>query len=172
MAMNCKKQSRVPLQRARRRGALVCAALLAACGPRAPHGLRSGPEFKVVAVQEEGGLKLDDGGVARLAAIDFPQGAADAVSLLKRDALGRSVRIYFDGAERGAYGASFGHIFARNEAGAWIWLQRSLVKAGAARVAPQGSDREGAVAPFGRGAGGAGREERSVGRSFIFGSRA
>ncbi len=146
MVMSCKKQSRAAPRQARWRGALLLAALLAGCGPNAPHGLRSGPEFKVVAVQEEGGLKLENGGVARLAALDFPKGSADAVNILKRDALGRSGRVYFDGAERDAHGATLGHIYARSEAGAWIWLQRNLVAAGAARVAPQASDRNGAVA--------------------------
>lgn len=148
MAGNCKKQSRVALC-----GVLMIAmtcVLLSACGPKTPKGLRAGPEVKVIAIQEDASLKLEDGAIVHLTALDFPHGAAPAVENLKARALGRKVRLYFDGAERDFSGAVAGQIYARDEAGQWLWLQRDLIQSGSARVLPQATDRTGAMAllPF------------------------
>jgi len=125
-------------------------AVLSACGPKTPHDLRVGPEAKVIAVKDDASLKLEDIGVAHLAALDFPHGASAAVERLKPAVLGRKVRLYFDGAERDFSGALSGQIYVRDEAGRWLWLHCDLVESGLARVRPQPSDRSGAEAlvPF------------------------
>ena len=143
MAVNCKKQSLIA-----RFGALffgMLALMLSACGPQTPTGLRLGPEAKVISVQEDASLKLADGAIARRAVVDMPNGAGASTEALKRDALGRKVRLYFDGAERDSRGAISAHIFVRNEAGQWIRMQGALVEAGLERVHPQATDREGAL---------------------------
>lgn len=125
---------------------LMSFAFLSACGPKAPHGLRAGPEAKVVAIRDDASLKIENNGVAHLAALDFPHGATAAMEALKTKALGRRVRVYFDGAERNDSGALSGQIYARDEAGRWLWLQRALIEAGLARVNPQSVDSSGAEA--------------------------
>lgn len=137
--------------------AAVLLSALSACGPKAPHDLRAGPEAKVIAIKDDASLKLENTGIAHLAALDFPHGAPAAVERLKSAVLGRKVRLYFDAAERDLSGALSGQIYARDEAGRWLWLQRDLVEAGLARVRPQPVDRSGAEAllPFEDGARGA-----------------
>lgn len=144
----CKKQLGTTLLAAWLIFALL--AVLSACGPKTPHDLRVGPEAKVIAVKDDASLKLEDIGVAHLAALDFPHGASAAVERLKPAVLGRKVRLYFDGAERDFSGALSGQIYVRDEAGRWLWLHRDLVESGLARVRPQPSDRSGAEAllPF------------------------
>ena len=128
----------------------VVLSVLSACGPKAPHELRAGPEAKVIFVKDDASLKLENTGIAHLAALDFPHGAPAAVEKLKSAVLGRKVRLYFDGAERDLSGALSGQIYVRDEAGRWLWLQRELVESGLARVRPQSADRSGAEAllPF------------------------
>jgi|GEM_PF-2451796 len=86
MAVNCKKQSR-----AARFGSLLSGVvmLLYACGPKSQNGLCAGPESKVIAIQDDASLKLEDGFIAHLAALDCLQGLAAPVENLKRAALGR-----------------------------------------------------------------------------------
>ena len=147
MGRRCKKQLGMAAA-----GALLATlvAALSACGPKPPHGLRAGPEAKVVAVRDDASLKLEQAGLVHLAALDFPHGAATVAETPKTAALGRRVRFYFDGAERDQSGALSGQIYARDEAGRWFWLQRGLVESGLARVRPQPVDRSGAAAllPF------------------------
>jgi len=130
--------------------AVMSLTVLSACGPKAPDDLRVGPEANVIAVRDDASLKLEDIGLAHLAALDFPHGASAAVERLKPAALGRKVRLFFDGAERDLSGALAGQIYVRDEAGRWRWLQRDLVESGLARVRPKFADRSGAEAllPF------------------------
>lgn len=146
MAVNCRKQRRA--HRFTPAHIVVFAAVLlvlVACGPKAPKGLRAGPESTAAAVREDSAVNLADGSIARFAAIEIVNPPTAAIEMMKARALGRRVRLYFDGAERDVHGALSAQIYVRDEAGDWFWLQKDLVAAGLARVVPQASDRTGAL---------------------------
>jgi endonuclease YncB( thermonuclease family) len=126
----------------------LAALLLAACG-QAPglERLAAGETGVVAQVRSGDSLVLDSGQVVRLAGVEAPWGdepyADQAREVLRRLAGGRKVQLLYGGARKNRYGATLAQVrIAGGE-----WLERSLLRAGAARVRTW-SDNRAMAAPM------------------------
>jgi len=99
---------------------------------------QEGVEGKVIKVAGPLDLVLDNGTEIALSEIGAPAPNKDrpwadiASGMLSREALGKTVRLYFDGAEQDRHGRALAQVFI--DGAQEPWLQRALVQAGAAYV--------------------------------------
>lgn len=145
---------------ARKRGRLArwsaCGAVLislalvtSAHAARAPSPIacaaREGGGGKVVKIIAPLEIELDNGTRVALSEIGTPQLSKDrpgtdiASAVLAREALGKNVRLYFDGDESDRHGRALAQVWI--EGATPPWLQRSLVDEGAAYVDPWPTNR-------------------------------
>jgi endonuclease YncB( thermonuclease family) len=128
---------------------VLCALLLAACGPQIGN-LQKGETGRVVRAYSGDTLELDSGLRVFLAEIDAPRGeqqyAAQSQGELEALALHRDVLLAYGGERRwhstpregeAPREAAIAHVFVRSEGGRWFWLQHELVARGAAFVRPR-----------------------------------
>jgi endonuclease YncB( thermonuclease family) len=124
------------------------ALLLAACG-QAPglERLAAGESGRVVQVRSGDSLVLDSGVTVRLAGVEAPWGdqpyADKAREALRRLVEGRQVQLLYGGARRNRYGSTLAQV--RIAGGGWV--ERTLLRAGAARVRTW-SDNRAMAAPM------------------------
>ncbi|MET0547195.1 MAG: thermonuclease family protein [Caulobacterales bacterium] len=145
--------------------ALLFAAFVCGCGPKAPKGLQAGERGGVIRVAPDGALALSEGLIVRLAGVDLAPPAPAPLpltptekpvkpkeplfrTLLMDQAMGREVCLFYDGRRRDMRGAATAQVFAKTEAGDWVWLQQALLIAGAARVRTTPNDRAAAAHLF------------------------
>lgn len=126
---------------------VMCALLLAACGPQIGD-LERGEEGRVVRVYAGDTLQLENGARVFLAEIDAPSGeapyAAQSQGELEALVLHREVLLTYGGerrwvgrpreGEEAPREAAIAHVFVKSEGGRWFWLQHELVSRGAAYV--------------------------------------
>ena len=114
---------------------LAAAVALAGCS-QAPglERLAAGETGRVAEVRSGDSLVLDSGLVVRLAGVEAPWGrepyADEARAALQKLAGGRTVRLLYGGARRNRYGSALAQV--RIVGGPW--LERELLRAGAARA--------------------------------------
>ncbi|MBI1340350.1 nuclease [bacterium] len=131
---------------ATRRGLLIGAGgllLPAACKAPDP-ALSRGESGRVARVSDGDLLALDTGQRVRLVEIEAPSRgyrdragepyAEDAAAVLSAAALGRTATLHYGGLSRDGYDRALAHVIVTDEAGAAIWLNGMMVRAGAARV--------------------------------------
>ncbi|MGZ8369990.1 MAG: thermonuclease family protein [Caulobacteraceae bacterium] len=110
--------------------------LLAACG-RAPEldRLAAGETGTVREVVSGHYLVLEDGLEVRLVGLLAPKYdepyADESAALLTKLAEGQAVQLYYGGKRRDSYGRALAHVKLTKDG---VWLQKALLKAGAARV--------------------------------------
>lgn len=126
---------RKPWLRGARAFGLVALLLLAACGRGGLERLAPGETARVVEVTSGDSLRLDNGLGVRLAGVEAPWGdqpfADEARAALSRLAEGKRVQLLYGGARRDRYGRALAQV---KITGADVWLERVLLRQGAARV--------------------------------------
>ncbi|MEM1105799.1 MAG: thermonuclease family protein [Pseudomonadota bacterium] len=138
----------------------LCAALgLAACGAPAPlQGFEPGEQGRVVRVIDGDALVLNTGQSVRLVGLEAPafgrDGDEDAPHAeaskraLEDLVLGRQVRLYYSGMTRDRYDRALAHVQTIDRLGPALWVNQSLVAAGAARVRAYPDTARGSQALF------------------------
>jgi endonuclease YncB( thermonuclease family) len=116
--------------------------LLCGCGGDPVDRLAEGGGGRVEAALVGGRLRLDGGGVVRLAGVEVPErgepGWDQARSELARHAEGRAVSLLHGGARTDGFGRVVAHVRTRD---ARRWVQGALLDAGMARVRTTAEDR-------------------------------
>lgn len=118
---------------------------LVACSERSPlDGLARGEEGRVVRVFDGDSIALDTGLSVRLVGIEAPSFgrnddldqayAKEAQRHLEDLVLGRQVRLYYPGMTRDRYDRALAHIETADGRGPKVWINRELIRRGAARV--------------------------------------
>ncbi|MCI4645437.1 MAG: thermonuclease family protein [Hyphomonadaceae bacterium] len=139
--------------------ALFVPLLLSACGRSDPmSAFQSGETGRVVRVMDGDSIVLDTGQSVRLVGIEAPafgrDGAEDAPHaeasrrMLEDRVLGRRVRLYYAGLTRDRYDRALAHVKTEDRLGPVIWVNRDLVRVGAARVRTYPDTAQGAEALF------------------------
>lgn len=113
---------------------IVAMLVLGACDGSGVDQLAAGPKAAVAEARSGDSVLLDTGQVVRLAGIESPHGtdpyAAEARAALARLVNGQEVQLMYGGARQDAYGRILAHLKLTHGG----WVERALLKAGAARV--------------------------------------
>lgn len=106
--------------------------------------MEAGETGRVVRVIDGDALVLDTGQSVRLVSIEAPalrprgrepdSYAVEASRALEDMAMGRQVRLYYPGLTRDRYDRALAHVVTVDGAGPELWLNRDLIRQGAARV--------------------------------------
>lgn len=119
--------------------------ILSACGPAGPlDGLQPGEEARVVRILDGDTFALNTGLVVKLASLEAPSfgrgereddiHAKESARILEDMIMGRSVKLYYPGLTRDRYDRAIAQVETADGLGAYIWVNREVIRKGGARV--------------------------------------
>ncbi|MEO1304985.1 MAG: thermonuclease family protein [Pseudomonadota bacterium] len=122
----------------------VCFALVGCADPSPLPEMQSGETGRVVRIIDGDALVLDTGQSVRLVSVQAPvlnvrdgvpePYSGESARLLEDLALGRRVQLFYPGITRDRYDRALAHVMTIDGLGPEIWLNKTMIERGAARV--------------------------------------